>query len=109
MKRSISARHEAWVLMAEAMLAVCLLVLIGRGADLVWAQCSGAGGDPSGCSGIGDYGPNPLDGGGGGDGCSPIIVSLKGDDFHLTSASGGVKFDIGGTGHPIQIAWTVMG
>lgn len=39
-------------------------------------------------------------------GCSPIIIDVEGEGFHLTSASGGVIFDITGTGHPIQIAWT---
>lgn len=47
-------------------------------------------------------------GGGGGRApeCSPIILDTEGEGFHLTSASGGVSFDISGTGHPIQIAWT---
>ena len=40
---------------------------------------------------------------------SPIIVDTNGKGFHLTSASEGVRFDIRGTGVPIQIAWTAAG
>lgn len=72
--------------------------------------------------------PDPNDGGGGGGGggdgtpcdggsgffnvgneggCgSPIIIDTEGEGFHLTSAVAGVVFDISGTGHPVQIAWT---
>jgi hypothetical protein len=38
--------------------------------------------------------------------CSPIILDIDGKGFTLTSAQGGVLFDIAGTGTPIQIAWT---
>ena len=38
--------------------------------------------------------------------CSPIILDTEGEGFHLTSAAAGVSFDISGTGHPVQIAWT---
>jgi hypothetical protein len=41
-----------------------------------------------------------------GTGGSPIIIDVEGEGFHLTSAAVGVVFDISGTGHPIQIAWT---
>ncbi len=41
--------------------------------------------------------------------CSPIILDLQGNGFPLTSAANGVRFDITGTGHPIQIAWTAPG
>jgi len=34
---------------------------------------------------------------------------LSGDGFFLTDADHGVRFDIAGTGNPIQIAWTVPG
>jgi hypothetical protein len=37
---------------------------------------------------------------------SPVIIDTTGEGFHLTSAQDGVVFDIAGTGHPIQIAWT---
>jgi hypothetical protein len=40
---------------------------------------------------------------------TPIIVDVGGNGFYLTSAAGGVSFDIFGTGHPIQIAWTAPG
>jgi hypothetical protein len=41
-----------------------------------------------------------------GGGGSPIIIDTEGEGFHLTSAPGGVKFDISGTGHAVQTAWT---
>jgi hypothetical protein len=37
---------------------------------------------------------------------SPILVDTTGNGFQLTSAEGGVKFDIEGDGHPIKLAWT---
>ncbi len=37
---------------------------------------------------------------------SPVIVDTTGEGFHLTSAKDGVLFDVVGTGHPVQIAWT---
>ena len=37
---------------------------------------------------------------------SPIIIDVEDEGFHLTSAADGVKFDIRGNGHPVQIAWT---
>jgi hypothetical protein len=40
---------------------------------------------------------------------SPIIVDTAGRNFLLTSARDGVRFDIRGDGHPIQIAWTAAG
>jgi hypothetical protein len=43
-----------------------------------------------------DYSPN----------CSPIIIDPEAEGFHLTSAKAGVMFDMTGTGHPLQIAWT---
>jgi len=67
----------------------------------------GTGG--GGCPNVGGDGYNPNDGGAGGDGCSPIIVDLEGKGFPLTSAANGVRFDITGTGHPIQLAWTSPG
>jgi|SRR5580658_3912890 hypothetical protein len=42
-------------------------------------------------------------------GNSPIILDVDGKGFSLTSAAGGVVFDISGTGHPIQMAWTASG
>jgi hypothetical protein len=40
---------------------------------------------------------------------SPIIIDVSGQGFDLTSAAGGVRFDISGTGKPIQIGWTAPG
>jgi hypothetical protein len=50
--------------------------------------------------GGGDQNPEP---------CSPIILDLSGKGFVLTNAANGVKFDIAGTGTPIQIGWTAEG
>ena len=40
---------------------------------------------------------------------SPIIIDTSGQGFNLTDALHGVKFDLRGTGQPIQIAWTAPG
>jgi hypothetical protein len=39
-------------------------------------------------------------------GNSPIIVDTTGHGYSLTSTANGVKFDISGSGKPIQMAWT---
>jgi hypothetical protein len=70
--------------------------------------CTGSGGG-GGCGDVGGDGFNPIDGGAGSDGCSPVIVDTGGEGFHLTSAANGVLFDIRGDGHPVQIAWTASG
>jgi hypothetical protein len=38
--------------------------------------------------------------------CSPVLIDLSGNGFWLTDAARGVRFDISGTGQPIQLAWT---
>ncbi len=40
---------------------------------------------------------------------SPIVIDLEADGYHLTSAEHGVRFDIMGSGRPVQIAWTATG
>jgi hypothetical protein len=40
---------------------------------------------------------------------SPILVDVDGDDFNLTNAVGGVRFDAGGDGTLDQVAWTAPG
>jgi hypothetical protein len=40
---------------------------------------------------------------------SPIILDLNGKGFALTDAAHGVKFDISGTGSPVQMGWTAPG
>ena len=40
---------------------------------------------------------------------SPILIDVTGRGFDLTSAANGVKFDISGTGNPIQMGWTAKG
>jgi hypothetical protein len=42
-------------------------------------------------------------------GSSPILIDISGRGFDLTSAAGGVKFDISGMGNPIQMAWSAAG
>jgi hypothetical protein len=40
---------------------------------------------------------------------SPILIDVTGRGFDLTSAANGVKFDMSGTGNPIQMGWTAKG
>lgn len=40
---------------------------------------------------------------------SPIVLDLSGNGFSLTSAANGVRFDISGTGNPVQMGWTAPG
>lgn len=40
---------------------------------------------------------------------SPIVLDMNGHGFQLTSAEGGVSFDISGTGTPIQMGWIAAG
>jgi hypothetical protein len=42
-------------------------------------------------------------------GGSPILIDIDGHGYDLTSAPNGVRFDISGTGTPIQMAWTIAG
>jgi hypothetical protein len=42
-------------------------------------------------------------------GGSPVILDIDGKGFYLTSAEDGVRFDISGTGTPIQMGWTAQG
>jgi hypothetical protein len=45
-----------------------------------------------------------------GTGCgSPILIDTSGQGFFLTNVANGVKFDISGTGTPVQMAWTANG
>lgn len=37
---------------------------------------------------------------------SPIILDIRGEGFHLTSAASGVLFDINGDGRQEQVSWT---
>src|SRR5262249_44972395 len=75
-----------------------------------WVFCfigSSAPGDSGGgCDNVGGEGFNPVDGGAGNDGCSPIMVDVQAEGFHLTSAANGVSFDISGTGHLVRLGWT---
>lgn len=40
---------------------------------------------------------------------SPVIVDLLGNGFNLSSASGGVNFDLNGDGMPERLSWTSVG
>lgn len=40
---------------------------------------------------------------------SPIVIDVAGNGFNLTSAVGGVRFDVGGNGEPDSISWTAAG
>ena len=40
---------------------------------------------------------------------SPIIFDTASHGYSLTSAAGGVRFEIRGDGHPLQTAWTRLG
>lgn len=62
-------------------------------------QCGSGGGDPPCPPSDGEVQPV----------CSPVILDLDGNGFLLTNAAGGVLFDITGSGHPVQIAWTALG
>ncbi|MGI9105033.1 MAG: hypothetical protein ACR2G4_02165 [Pyrinomonadaceae bacterium] len=43
-------------------------------------------------------------------GCySPIVIDVKGDGFNLTSANGGVSFDVEGDSIPDDLSWTSAG
>ncbi len=56
-------------------------------------------------------GPQPCDPSDPSDpqGASPIVLDIDGNGFFLTNAENGVKFDISGSGHPIQMGWTAKG
>lgn len=60
--------------------------------------------DPSSCSCV-PIQPCGFPCGGG----SPILIDVDGWGYHLTDYAHGVAFDIDGSGHPIQIAWTAPG
>lgn len=64
-------------------------------------DCGGGGGDGDPICPPAEGGAQPV--------CSPIILDLSGHGFHLTDARHGVRFDITGDAHPVQIAWTVEG
>lgn len=40
---------------------------------------------------------------------SPIVIDTSGDGFQLSNAASGVSFDLTGSGHAKQVAWTAPG
>jgi hypothetical protein len=40
---------------------------------------------------------------------SPILIDVDGNGFDLTDADHGVKFDMSGSGYPVQMGWTAAG
>ncbi|HJX85329.1 MAG TPA: hypothetical protein VJ723_13395 [Candidatus Angelobacter sp.] len=112
-KNRKSSTHPGLLLLVLSVTIVALVVVIAPSALTLMAQsCSPGGGGSTNC--IGSEGGGG-DGGGFSDGtgiaptCSPIIIDISGQGFHLTSAQAGVKFDITGSGKPVQIAWPVAG
>jgi len=49
---------------------------------------------------------NPVDCGSHFGHCSPVLLDTTGDGFDLTSAAGGVLFDLNGDGTPERLSWT---
>lgn len=95
--RSACVSSQRWSLWS--LLAMCAL--------LAWAPSASACGGADGCcaTGLCDTHFECADD------CtcqnaSPIIIDTTGEGFHLTSVQRGVVFDIAGTGHPAQMAWT---
>lgn|GEM_PF-3587149 len=41
--------------------------------------------------------------------CSPILIDLQGNGYHLSSAENPVLFDIDAVGMPYRISWTALG
>lgn len=88
--------------------AVVVLLTTTPAVPLVLQSCSPPP-PASDCTGSGESRFTSNDGGGGIDGCSPIIIDVSGQGFVLTSAENGVRFDITGTGSLAHIAWTAPG
>jgi len=91
-RRKTSPRHRSTYLVAFLAILALLTVIAIPATVAAYQSCGGGGNcDPNGTM--------PCLG-------SPIIIDTLGQGFHLTSSETGVRFDITGAGHPIQIAWT---
>jgi len=85
----------------QALFLAFAFVVMAYSTPAVPVQC---GVPPDPCLN-GAVAPGPFGGSNSPD-CSPIIIDVSGNGFHLTSADKGVQFDISGDGTPLQIAWT---
>jgi len=82
-------------------LALLILFLLSTGSASALPKCPPDGGPLLICDKSGHCKEIPCD--------SPIIIDTDGKGFHLTSAQEGVRFDIAGKGHLVQMAWTELG
>ena len=106
-----SSRHyipskHGWIplLIILAALSVLVILVVPAMPAAMLQSCSPPPPDP--CPGTGF---TPGDGDRYAPDCSPIIIDVSGKGFQLTNARNGVRFDIAGTGRPVQIAWTAPG
>jgi hypothetical protein len=103
-RRSRKANNGYSLLLMLSVLLLGMLRILARPSGAVALQCDPP---PDPCLN-GAVAPGPS---GATDApvCSPIIIDISGEGFHLTSADQGVHFDIAGNGKPVQIAWTASG
>src|SRR5205085_5324903 len=106
-----SSRHyipskHGWIplLIILAALSVLVILVVPAMPGAMLQSCGPPPPDP--CPGTGF---TPGDGDRYAPDCSPIIIDVSGKGFQLTNARNGVRFDIAGTGRPVQIAWTAPG
>lgn len=106
MKQTMMQAGWRWFLplITASSIALCLAMIVSGAFSVKAQSCGGPTGDPC-LGGGGGTSFTPGDTGHSPD-CSPIVIDVSGEGFKLTNAQNGVQFDIAGTGHLIQIAWT---